>query len=424
MLLLLLLISTGCDVNIPGCGKRSLPFFKPVTPEQVSKTVINAPATPASMATPSQTVPQPSSLTSSTLANPTSKQPVLDTSMEMSITKPKPTATATATSTATPQEVEKFAFTTIEQDKPTLWIMNTDGTDRTRLTPVGTSSWFPLWSPNGKLLAFLSDMKDGKMNLFILKKGTTEIQQITFFEDMSFKDASNLKPPFSWSPRSDEMVFYYHNQIWKIGIDAFAQESIAMVDPNFSISAIEWAPHRDNKYVAYLVKRGINYFGLKLTNPRLKDDLKLADSSLPLSDISWSSDARDVAYISNNTVIYSASAQTSLPKILLSMPSSLLGPLVAFSPSESGTTLMVLAQKDPGESGYRVAIIDKYATDTDPGSLKYLTEPGVDDAIWSPDGNKIAYLQSGELWVMDALTGANKKRIAATGILSPCWSKK
>ena len=32
MLLLLLLISSGCDVNIPGCGKRSLPFFKKITP--------------------------------------------------------------------------------------------------------------------------------------------------------------------------------------------------------------------------------------------------------------------------------------------------------------------------------------------------------------------------------------------------------
>jgi hypothetical protein len=420
MLLLLLLISIGCDVNIPGCGKRSLPFFKPVIPVQTLKTSVNVPAVQSLTAIPIQA----SSPSSSALASPASKKPALDTSVEMSITKPKPMATATATITATPQEVEKFAFTTIEQDKPTLWMMNTDGTDRTRLTPIGTSSWSPLWSPNGKLLAFLSNMKDGKINLFIQKKGAAEAQQITFFDDMSFKNASNLKPPFSWSPLSDEIVFYYHNQVWKIGIDAYSQESLDTVDPNYSISAIEWAPHRDNKYVAFLVKKGIDYFGLKLTNPRLKDDLKLAESSVPLSDISWSSDARDVAYISDNTVIYSVSPQTSLPKTLFSMSGPLLGPLIAFSPSETGTVLMVLAKQDALESMYRVALVDKFAKDPDPGSLKYLTEPGVDDAIWSPDGSKIAYLQSGELWVMDSLTGANKTRIAATGILSPCWSKK
>ncbi len=401
MLLLLLLISTGCDVNIPGCGKRSLPFFRPIAPAQALKTTVNTPSLPPNI-TPSQSsTPTSSTAPSTLLANPPSKQPALESSVEMSISKPKPTATTTATPTATPQEVEKFAFTTIERGKPTLWTMNVDGTNRVRVTPIGTSSWFPLWSPNGSLLAFLSDMGDGKMNLYILKKGTVETKQITFFSDMSFADASNLKPPFSWSPRSDEIVFYYHNQIWKIGVDSYFQESIVMVDPNYSISAIEWAPHRDNRYVAYLVKKGENYFGLKLSNPRLKDDLRLVDSSVPLSDISWSSDARDVAYISNNTVIYSASAQTSLPKTLVNLPGPILGPLVAFSPSETGTLLMVLAKQDPVELKYRVAIVDKFATDEDPGSLKYLTDPGVDYAIWSPSGNKIAYLQSGELWVMD-----------------------
>ncbi len=424
MLLLLLLISTGCDVNIPGCGKRSLPFFKPVTLTQAPKPSVNVSIVQTPNTIPSQNSTPSSPLPSTVSVNPTSKQPVLESSIEMSITKPKPTATATATPTSTPQEVEKIAYTTMEQGKPTLWTMNTDGTDRTRLTPIGTSSWFPLWSPNGKLLAFLSDMKDGKINLYVLKKGATEAQQITFFEDMSFKDATNLKPPFSWSPLSDEIAFYYHNEIRKVWEDSYELETIATVDSEFSISAIEWAPHRDNKYVAYLVKKGVNYFGLKISNPRLKDDLKLTDSSVPLSDISWSSDARDVAYISDHTIIYSASAQTSFPKVLLSLPSSLLGSLISFSPSETGTILMVLAKQDAAESGYRVAIVDKFAKDSDPGSLKYLTEPGVDYAIWSPNGSKIAYLQSGELWVMDGLTGANKTRIAATGILSPCWSKK
>ncbi len=342
--------------------------------------------------------------------------------MEMSITKPKPTATATSTPSATPQEVEKIAYTTLEKDKPTLWTMDTDGTNRTRLTAVGTSSWYPLWSPNGKILAFLSDMNGGKINLFIVKKGNNEFQQLTSFEDMSLTGADKLKPSLSWSPRSDEIAFCYHNQVWKIGIDSNFPESISTEDFYHSIAALEWAPHRDNKYVAFLVKQGVNYFSLRLTNPRLKDELKLTESSLPISDISWSSDARDVAYISDHTVIYSSSAETSLPKTILSMPGPWLGPLVAFSPSESASVLLVLSKKSADDTGYRAATLDKLSN-SDSTALKYLTEPGVDDAVWSPDGSKIAYLQSGELWVMDA-TGANKKRIAATGILSPCWSKK
>src|SRR5581483_715593 len=183
---------------------------------------------------------------------PAGKSPLLDSSIEMSVTKAKPTATASATPTATPQEVEKIAFTTIEKDKPTLWTMNTDGTNRVRLTKVGTSSWFPLWSPNGKLLAFLSDMNDGKINLFVMKKAEITFQQITSYDDMSVGNSTNLKPPFSWSPKSDEIVYCYRNQIWKMNLDTLTPESISTQDPSYVISAIEWAPHRDTKYVAFL----------------------------------------------------------------------------------------------------------------------------------------------------------------------------
>jgi len=71
-----------------------------------------------------------------------------------------------------------------------------------------------------------------------------------------------------------------------------------------------------------------------------------------------------------------------------------------------------------------VALVDKKSKDlTDTGTLKYLTEPGVTDALWSPDGNKIAYLQSGDLWVMNS-DGSNKTEVSVAGIQSPDWSRK
>src|ERR1039458_286454 len=110
MLLLLLLISSGCDVNIPGCGKRSLPFFKPIaTPAPVAlaqnsqNPTANTPPLTAALA-----FPTPLAQGIKTVA----KQPTLESGVEMSITKPKPTVTATSTWTATPQEVEKIAYTT------------------------------------------------------------------------------------------------------------------------------------------------------------------------------------------------------------------------------------------------------------------------------------------------------------------------
>ncbi len=423
MLLLLLLISSGCDVNIPGCGKRTLPFFKRIAPPPtpVPQPVQSAPVNP--VATPEPAVPIP---VTQPVTKTKDKKTSLEASTEMSISKPKAGPTFSPTPTFTPIEAEKIAYTTIEKDKPTLWTMNPDGTGRTRLTAVGTGSWFPLWSPNGKILAFLSDMNDEKkMNLYMVKKGTNDFTQITFYPDMTIENSNNLKSPFTWSPRSDEIAYTYHNQVWKVDLTTLSQVTLTTLDPAYSVSAVEWAPHRDTKFVAYLAKKGVDFFGLVLVNPRLMDQLKLVDSSTLISDMTWSPDARNIAYVLNKTSIYLASAERSLPKLVLLGGNAELGPLLSYSPAESTVSpLLTLAKKLSTDNGFRVAVLDKAASDKDTGSLKFLTEPGAVDAIWSPDGGKIAYVMNGELWVMDGLTGANKTRIAATGIITPNWSKK
>lgn len=425
MLLLILLLSSGCDVNIPGCGKRSLPFFKKIAqriPEANPSPISSQLGTPG---TGNIAVSTPTAVVS--LANPSKKtESSLEMSTEMSITKAKPTSTATPTATATPQEVEKIAYAVLEDKKPVLWTMDTDGTNRFRLTPLGTSSWFPLWSPNGRQLAFLSDMgKDGKPNLFVVKKGSSEFQQVTFYDDLKIPSGPGLKPPFSWSPKSDEIAFAYKNTLWKVNLENMDQETLSAQDPAFNVVEVEWAPHRDNKFVAFLVQKGLDHFSLRLSNPRLNDELKLFESSVPISDISWSADAREVAYILDHDSVYSASSDRSLPKPILINQTVHLGNLLTYSPSEGGNLLMLLAKKSPSDDAYRVAIVDKPSKDgSDPGTLKFLTEDGVVDAIFSPDGSKIAYVQSGELWVMDANNGAHKTRIAAIVPLQPCWSKK
>lgn len=290
MILLLLFISSGCDVNLPWLGKRSLPFFKKVQPAPVA---VPQPLQPSAASPLSAPAPTAMPIALNSPAKEPAKKNLLDTSTEMSISKPKAAPTFSPTPTFTPLEIEKIAYTTMEKDKPTLWTMNTDGTDRTRLTAVGTSSFYPLWSPNGKILAFLSDMNpEKKMNLYTVKKGTNEFIQITSYPDMTIDNPDSLKAPFTWSPRSDEIAYTYHNQLWKVDLSTLSQVTLTSLDPSYVVSAVEWAPHRDTKFIAYLAKKGVNYFGLVLLNPRLLDQLKLVESDHLVSDITWSPDAR------------------------------------------------------------------------------------------------------------------------------------
>jgi Tol biopolymer transport system component len=322
-------------------------------------------------------------------------------------------------------DIEKIAYTTYEDGVSSLRIMNPDGTDVTHVTPKGVGSWYPAWSPNGKLLAFLSLDKDGKMNLFVLKKGESDYQQLTQFEDWVLAKADSLKSPLTWSPLSDEIAFIYRSQIWKVNIKSKDIITLFTSDPNFAIVMQEWAPHRDNKYIAFIYSQGVNYGSVYLVNPRQKDSLDLCDSDHTLLDLSWSPDALKVAYSVKPDSIYTASSNTSIPARIIYGASPDLGPLLRYSPVESGSPMMLmLAKKDLNDAGYRVALLDQTAkSDQDSGALKFLSGPGVTNAIWSPDGSKIGYIIDGNFWVMDN-SGNNKKLISPDGITHPDWSKK
>jgi hypothetical protein len=419
MLLVLLLISSGCVVNIPGCGKRTLPFFKKVSEfSTVYSPMVNSLPLTTSTTMGSKS-PSPQSIVSI--------HPQDQGSMEIPLVSSGTSKLSfTPTATATPQDVEQFAYTLLENQKPTLWCMNTDGTNSARLTSLGTSSFYPSWSPSGKFLAFLSDQIDGKLNLFVLEKGAKTPQQLTFYDDMTIPDSLSLKPPFTWSPKSDEIAYIYHGQVWKVSTET--QTTVSLYTPaytSYSITDIQWAPYRDNRPIAFLLKKGEQSFSLWLVNPRLLDKLKLVDVNYSTQDISWSSDAQEVAYLYNSNYIFTASPETSIPQPLILNASPELGPIIRYSPSETGSSpLLVLAKKDPSEDNYRVALVDQPSKDqTDTGKLNYLTEPGVTNAIWSPDGDKIAYIQSGDLWTMD-VSGLNKTKISIAGVQFPDWSKK
>jgi Tol biopolymer transport system component len=429
MLLVLLLVSSGCVVNIPGFGKRTLPFFKkvsdtlPVAPHAAAGSPV--PVTNPVLSAPSAAKPA----ASASVPTPDALHPKAQGEMEISMAPDNSAPTAVApTATATPiPEMEEFAYTLLQNQKPALWTMNSDGTNPTRLSPPGSSCWYPLWAPSGKLLAFISDQGvTGKPNLFVIKKGDKQAQQLTFLDDLTLPSPASIKAPISWSPKSDKIAYIYHKQIWEVDVETQSSKSLfTPSDPSFSIWGLEWAPYRDNKSIAFLLQKGEKAFALWLVNPRLLDQLQLTDIRYSAQDFSWSSDTRQVAYLVDSSFIYTASSETSIPQPVIQNASPELGPMIRYSPAETGSDfLLVLAKKDLSEQDYRVALVDQKSKDpTDTGTLKYLSEPGVTNALWSPDGQKIAYLQSGNLWVMN-LDGSAKTEVSIAGIQSPDWSRK
>jgi dipeptidyl aminopeptidase/acylaminoacyl peptidase len=85
-----------------------------------------------------------------------------------------------------------------DQYRSNLWIVETDGSRVRELTTGDRGDSSPVWSPDGKRIAFLSD-RDGTAQLFVMYVDTKEVAQLTHLEQAP----GNIK----WSPDSKQIAF-------------------------------------------------------------------------------------------------------------------------------------------------------------------------------------------------------------------------
>ena len=85
-----------------------------------------------------------------------------------------------------------------DQSQSNLWIVDTEGERVRELTHGNWRDSSPVWSPDGKRIAFLSD-RDGTRQIHVMWMDTREVAQLTHLTE----GASNL----SWSPDGKKLAF-------------------------------------------------------------------------------------------------------------------------------------------------------------------------------------------------------------------------
>jgi dipeptidyl aminopeptidase/acylaminoacyl peptidase len=85
-----------------------------------------------------------------------------------------------------------------DQYRTNLWIVETDGSRVRELTSGARNDSSPVWSPDGKRIAFLSD-RDGTNQLHVMWLDTREVAQLTHLE----RAPNNIK----WSPDGKHIAF-------------------------------------------------------------------------------------------------------------------------------------------------------------------------------------------------------------------------
>jgi dipeptidyl aminopeptidase/acylaminoacyl peptidase len=247
--------------------------------------------------------------------------------------------------------VDKSSLKT-DKTETRIWMIPTSGGDALPMTAEGVTSEHPRWSPDGKLLAFLSERSEGKTQVWLLNRLGGEAQQLT--------DTPQDVLDFAWSPDARHLVLVLKDptpeelDAAKEKSASAARSSAADDDPKDKKSKTKkpWVIDRLQfklDELGYLDRRRTHLYVFDLSKKSLT---QVTSGDFDDTEPAWSPDGKLLAFTSNRST------------------------------------------PDP-DATYNTDIWTVSVTNTDKGAhlTQITTNPGADSSpTWSPDGKSIAYV--------------------------------
>lgn len=279
--------------------------------------------------------------------------------------------------TTTASDLEK------DQSQDTVWMQPTAGGDPLRMTSVESSSSSPVWSPDGRYLAVLSDRKDETTQVWLFDRRGGDAQQLT-----KFKQGVDS---FQWAPDSKSMLLLvedptpedldeeksenplpyvidrlqfkedyvgyldrYRTHIHVIGIED--RETRQVTSGDFDDSEPAWAP--DGERIVFVSNRTQTPDRNRNTDLWIVDTAQGSEEPLQLTthetadaSPSWSPDGQSIVYTSTTTGGLTSYAIPQLTTINVESGKPAVNEILAetqvFDPqfSGDGTSILAIAER-------------------------------------------------------------------------------
>jgi hypothetical protein len=247
-------------------------------------------------------------------------------------------------------------------------------------------------SPDGTLVAYLTDQNNSQIELFVVPvKGGTETQ----ISELPSDDADVTE--FDWSPDSTRIAYLAEEKI-EGRIELYT--NLAEGGENLKVSgtlpaggkveAFEWSPN--NEFLAYTAdQNNFDEFELFTTPPTEQDPVKVSGSFVPnngdVTEFSWSSGSSRIAYLSDQRTADFFELFTSLPRRSEDPDRISEGVNVkdfAWAPDEVDRSLAY--------STVRIIYTARPNGDKNKQVTPDLTAGGeISDFSWAPNSSRIAY---------------------------------
>lgn len=302
----------------------------------------------------------------------------------------------------------QLAFVSTRDGNFSLWQMNADGTDKTRIlrTRGDAVALHPLWSPDGSMLAYTgADCETCLYNVFVMNADGSDLRSLS-----GFIGGGNYEDP-QWSPDGSELLVVRadrdtgYKDIYRIEPNGAGLRNLTET-PEIDEFQPTWSP--DEATIAYTSDQSGNRDIWTMTR---EGEFKrnLTDSQATEGAPTWSPDGAEIAYIRRDVgaATYDLwlmdANDGSHAHLLADSDRNMLAP--AWSPD--GTQLVV--QEALGQEDSVLTRID-----SNTGEARILTagEGHAFAHAWSPDGLWIAFTLDDEIAMMRA-DGSDLTRITA-----------
>ncbi len=249
--------------------------------------------------------------------------------------------------------VDKSSLKT-DKNESRIWMISASGGEPLAMTAEGVSSSHPRWSPDGKLLAFLSERKGGQTQVWLLNRQGGEAQQLT--------DTPQDVEDFAWAPDGLRMVLVLKDPTPE-ELDAAKEKSRAAQSSTASDSDSDDKKPKSKR--PWVIDRlqfkvdEIGYLDRRRTHLHVFDISKKSLTQVTSGDFddsepAWSPDSKFLAFTSNRS---------------------------AGDPDLNYNTDIWVVPTDVNNPNNSTPL------------TQVTTNPGIDmSPAWSPDGKSIAYV--------------------------------
>jgi Tol biopolymer transport system component len=185
------------------------------------------------------------------------------------------------------QYQDKIAYVSFFNDKPQIFSMNADGSEKIMLTDTAIAGSRPVWSPDGSQIAFLSGM-GGNYDVYLMDTDGSNLVRLTDHP------AEDWFP--AWSPDGRNIAFVSNRdgnfEIYRMDSNGTNQRNLT-VNPSTD-NTPAWSP--DGKWIVFWSSRDGG--GLFLMDPEGSEIKRLTAND---SDFypAWSADGKKIVFDSS-----------------------------------------------------------------------------------------------------------------------------